>query len=335
MAPEATERRRTHVIGIVMTTFAAASIGVGAGACTSTSTPPLADPSGFSVIDDRRYLTIDGLEMTVDAFVPEADGPWPVVVAFHGRSSAFKDAGSNTVIAERAAADGMLVFTPTWIAGDPFPLGVGDIVDLRRAASCAVAFAQLWATELGGEADNTVVYGFSAGAAPALAATVAPVGSVPGCETDAAPLPVTGAVLGDGEYFYHSQAFDTAFAEDLSAMQSEVAQLIDRDRWPDGLDARVVVWAAEPGTAPRPVDDPTAPDWFGARDPTGSLLRDLLRLDRLDDGIVDYVDAALLIESRLREAGLDTDVQIFPGGHAVDDKVEPLVEAIRSVGATG
>ena len=312
-------------------------------ACTSTSSsstqpsqpsqpspsPPTA--SGHTEITHDRYLMVDGLDMAIDAFVPDSAGPWPVVVAFHGRSSEFKDADSNTVIAEAAVADGALVFTPTWIAGDPFPLDVGDIVDLRHAASCAVAFSQEWATELGGDAADTVVYGFSAGAGPALAAMVAPLGDVPGCETAQSPLPVSGAVLGDGEYFYQSQPFDAAFSDDRSAMQDEVARLVDRDRWPPALDARAYVWAAESGTAPRPLADPAAPGWFADRDPDGTIESDLDGLGRLDDGIVDYVDAAQFIDLRLREAGVDSRLEVLPGGHTVDDKVNRLIDAIEAV----
>ena len=279
-----------------------------------------------------RYLTVDGLEMDIDAFIPDVAGPWPVVVAFHGRSSEFKDAASNTEIARAAADAGTLVFTPTWIAGDPFPLDTGDIVDLRQAASCAVAFSQQWAADLGGDPTNTVVYGFSAGAAPALAATVAPIAAVPECETETAPQPVVGAVLGDGEYFYQSAAFDTAFDDDLLAMQTEVALLTDRSRWPADLDADIYIWAAEPGTAPRPIDDADTTNWLADRDPDQSILADLVQLGRVEDGVIDYLDAAHFIELRLRDADLETELQIFPGGHTVDDKVEPLVQAIGSVG---
>jgi hypothetical protein len=227
----------------------------------------------------------------------------------------------------------MLVFAPTWIAGDPFPLGVDDIVDLRHAASCATAAAQEWAGELGGDVAATVVHGFSAGAGPALAAMVAPLGDVPGCSTAAAPVPVAGAVLGDGEYFYQSAAFDGAFAEDLQAMRREVAALSDPARWPNDLSANVFTWAAADGTAPRPIEDPTAPgNWLDRRDPDGSIRADLERLDGFDDGIVDYVDAARFIDLRLSEFGLDTELVVFPGGHSVADKVAQLVSAIERVG---
>ncbi len=322
----------------------AAAMGVGPACTSATEAPDTSAESapaspvistGYAKVSVDRYLVIDGQDMPIDAYVPDRPAPWPVVVGFHGHSSAFKDAESNTVIAERAAAEGMLVFAPTWIAGDPFPLGVGDIVDLRQAASCAVAFAQQWAVELGGDPTDTVAYGFSAGAGPALASLVAPTGAVSGCEIDTAPVPVVGAVLGDGEYFFQSRPFDTAFAEDLPAMQEEVARLTERDRWPSELDARVYVWAAESGTAPRALNDPADPDWIDDRDPSGSIVSDLGRLGRLDDGIVDYVDGAHFIELRLGGAGIDVDLEIFPGGHSVNDKVDPLVAALRVVGATG
>ncbi len=317
--------------------------GLLGAACTSTApssdvthATTAASPAvstGHDKVAVDRYLTIDALDLPVDAYVPNRPGPWPVVVAFHGLSAAFKDAASNTAIAERAADEGSLVFSPTWIAGDPYPLDAGDIVDLRHAASCAVAFAQQWAAELGGDPTDTVVYGFSAGAGPALAALVAPTGGVPGCETESAPLPVTGAVLGDGEYFFQSQPFDSAFEADISVMQSEVASLTDRGRWPVDLDARVYVWAAESGTAPRPLDDPAAPNWIHDRDPSGSIVGDLTRVGGLADGVIDYVDAARFIDLRLADAGVRTELVVFPGGHTVDDKVDPLVAAIRSVGA--
>ncbi len=331
----------------------AAALALGSGAAcasatttTTTITPPLsspeslaespaAGPPGHTELAGGRYLTVGGLDMTIDAFVPDGPGPWPVVVVFHGKSGAFKDAASNTAIARGAAESGMLAFTPTWIAGDPFPLVAADLVDLRYAASCAVAFSQQWAVELGGDPANTVVYGFSAGAGPALAATVAPLAAVPGCETEMAPEPVVGAVLGDGEYFYQSPPFDTAFGDDLAAMQTEVARLTDRNRWPTDLDAEIYIWAAEDGTAPRPLDDPAAPNWLDDRDPDGSILADLVRLGRVEDGVVDYVDAAHFIEGRLRMADLETELRIFPGGHTVDDKVGALVEAIASVGLGG
>lgn len=286
-------------------------------------------PNGgdFSVETDLSYMTVDGTDHLVDVYVPDGPGPWPVAVVFHGRSNDGKDSHPTTSVARAAADAGMVVFTPTWYTSDPFPLGVDDDEHRRAAGNCAVAFARDHAAEHGGDPTRIVVYGFSAGTGPALVSALDPAeDEIPGCRSPVTGEPVGGAVLGDGETFWHSAAFDSAFAEDLDAMQDSVAALTDSNRWPLDLSSRFFVWAAADGTAPRDVDDSDNPTWLTERDPTGSIRSDLERLDQLDDGVVDYVDAAQLLELRLREAGVDVQLEILPGGHTVDDKIPLLVD---------
>jgi hypothetical protein len=51
--------------------------------------------------------------------------------------------------------------------------------------------------------------------------------------------------------------------------------------------------------------------------------------------VIDVVDHAEFIDLRLRESGIETGLEVVPGGHSVDDKVELLMASIRSVGAAG
>ena len=246
---------------------------------------------------------------------------------FHGQSSDGKDTASTTSIAEAAATAGMLVFTPTWYTGDPAPLGIDDNDHRRDAGNCAVAFARAHAGGHGGDPTRIEVYGFSAGTGPALMSALGPAeDEIPGCRSPSSGAPVAGAVLGDGETFWHSAAFDGAFGEDLDAVHDSVASLTDPNRWPPDLDTEFFVWAAAEGTAPRQVDDPSNPTWLTDRDPTGSIRSDLERLDQLADDGVSYIDAAQLLELRLREAGVDVKLEITPGGHTVDDKLPLLVD---------
>jgi acetyl esterase/lipase len=276
---------------------------------------------------DLAFMTVDGDDHLIDVYAPDGQGPWPVAVAFHGRSSDGKDTASTTSIAEAAASAGMVVFAPTWYTGDPFPLGIDDIDHLGDAGNCAVAFARAHAGEHGGDPARIVVYGFSAGTGPALVSALDPAeGQIPGCRSPSTGAPVAGAVLGDGETFWHSAAFDGAFGEDLDAMQDSVASLTDATRWPPDLDTEFFVWAAATGTAPRDLDDPGNPTWITNRDPTGSIRSDLERLDQLADDVVSYVDAAQLLELRLREAGVDVTLEITPGGHTVAEKLPLLVD---------
>jgi hypothetical protein len=173
-----------------------------------------------------------------------------------------------------------------------------------------------------------VVYGFSAGTGPALAAALDPSGGpIAGCETRTPPLPVAGVVLGDGEYFWQSEAFDGAFAADLAAMQAAVAAFTEPASWPDDLDATFFLWAAADGTAPRATDDPwDEAGWLAQRDPGGSIRGDLERLDQLADGVISYIDSAELLRLRLVEADHDVRLTIAPGGHTIEDKVPELVD---------
>ena len=217
---------------------------------TATSASSQATAAGFSRTTDVHYLTLNGVELFMDVYTPMGKGPWPVVVAFHGLSSALKDAATNTVVAEEAAARGMVVFAPSWIAGEPFPLTIEDITMLNQAAKCSVAFAQQHAADFRGDPARTVVYGFSAGAGPALVAALEPsTATVPGCQTAAIPDPVVGVVLGDGEYFFHSENFDGAFQADLAPMQAVVASWTDPTSWPVNLDAGFSLWVAADATA--------------------------------------------------------------------------------------
>ena len=293
----------------------------------ATSTAALPEPS-FTTTTDLAYMTVDGVELGMDVYTPGSPGPWPVVVAFHGRSDQGKDASSNTTVAAAAAASDMMVYAPTWYAGDPFPIGIDDIEMLTEAGNCAVAYAQQHAADHGGDVARTVTYGFSAGTGPALASALAPSEvAIAGCNTRTSPEPVAGVVLGDGEYFWQSEAFDDAFRNDLDAMQASVARFTEPTVWPDDLDATFFLWAAEDGTAPRQIGDPyDDAGWLAQRDPTGSIRSDLQRLDQLADGIVSYIDSARLLELRLAEDGHDVTLTIAPGGHTVDDKVPDLVE---------
>ncbi len=284
---------------------------------------------------DLVYMTINGSELLMDVYTPDGEGPWPVVVALHGVDSNAKNGQDTVSVAQAAAAEGMVVFAPSWIDWNPpgpFPITLDVFEGWKSTANCAVAVAQQSAGEYGGGPANTVVYGFSAGAGIALAAAVEPTPDpIPGCEADSPPEPLAGAVLGDGEYWLHSQNFDLAFASDVEAMRAQLEPLIDATHWPAGLDTKFFLWVAESGTSPRGIDDPSDESgWLAPRDSDGSIQRDLERLDQLEDGVVTYVDAGELLALRLSEAGIDATLDEYPGGHTVSEKVPELIALLSA-----
>ncbi len=305
---------------------------------TAAETTTTADP-GFVEVTDLVYMTIDGSELLMDVYTPAGQGPWPVVVALHGIDSDGKDGEDTVMVAEAAVAEGMVVFAPSWIVWrpgiPPVPVAFETFQEWKNAVACAVAFAQQNAADYGGDAAKTVVYGFSAGAGFGLAVSVESSGdSIAGCETDAPHEPVSGAVLGDGEYWLHSQNFDAAFESDPAAMQAELASLVDPTDWPADLDAEFFLWVAEDGTGRRAIDDPSDESgWFAHRDPDGSIQRDLERLDQFEDGVVTVIDAGQLLALRLSEAGIEVTLDEYPGGHTPRDKVPELVGYLKAAAA--
>ncbi len=296
------------------------------------SQPSTTTDEAFTRTTDLVYLTLDGVEFLLDVYEPAGEGPWPVVVSFHGLSNAGKDDVGTTAVAGAAATEGLLVFTPTWIVGDPFPITTATFDTWVDIVSCAVAFAQQNGGQYGGDPSATVVDGFSAGAGAALiVASLEPSDNpVPGCAVDSSPAPVSGFVLGDGEYFLHSGNFDTAFDADLDAMRTRLSSLIDPTRW-SNPGARFFVWVADPGTSPRPVGDGSdETGWFAQRDGDGSIRADLEDLGELDDGIVSNIDAAALLEVRLSRAGFDVTLDKYPGGHTTLDKVPEIVGYLKT-----
>ena len=337
---------RTLRLSVVGTFIVVLLVGLGGGVVAQVDergpasivdggSPEAGSPGGidtpatteYTEIEGVPYLTFGGDTFEADIYVPESEGPSPVVVMFHGASASGKDDSYTTVVAEAAAAAGMHVFVPNWLTAitpESF-----DLFD--AAANCAVAYAQ---AELADGAP-VVVYGFSAGVGPATRAALDPAREpVPGCVADDPPAPITGAVFGDGEYILHSPLFDGAFVTDLEAMQAVVAGAVDPTLWPSDMSTRFFIWVAEDGTATRAVDDPwDEAGWLAQRDPDGSIRGDLERLGQLDDGVVSFIDEGQLMELRLREAGIEVSLDNFPGGHTTFDKVPELVSYFTDAAA--
>jgi dienelactone hydrolase len=97
-------------------------------------------------------------------FAPDAEGSWPLIVAFHGVGGTPEDMAE---IATRLAREGNVVFAPTYGTDITTQEGVDRAaVD----AECGYRFARSIAAEYGGDLDQPVTFvGWSLGASAALA----------------------------------------------------------------------------------------------------------------------------------------------------------------------
>jgi len=307
------------------TTITATTAPTTTAAAPETTITPSLD-GAFTETEGFTYFTVGEEAFEADIYVPEGEGPWPVVVMFHGNSADGKDDLYTIVVAETAAAAEMYVFVPNWLTGIT-EITPESFDAFHAVANCAVANAQPNPED----SVPIVVYGFSAGTGPASRAALDPAGDpVPGCAVENAPGPITGAVLGDGEYFLHSFVFDRAFAADPDSMQATVAGGVDPSFWPTDMETRFFLWVADEGTLARTFDHPwDETGWLAQRDPDGSIRDDLDRLGQLDDGVISFIDQGEFMALRLEEAGTEVTLDYFPGGHQTFDKVPELVDYLK------
>ena len=306
-------------------------------AVETTATAASSSDSGVTIVKDIDYLEMNDHQYLVDVYVPSGDGPWPVVIALHGFASSMKDDSYVTVVAKAAAEAGMVVFVPTWVAAFSSSPSAEDLSSGYAVSACALAFAHQYAPDYDGDPGRIVTYGFSASADKAawlaLGHGTEP---TPGCVADEQPTSPVGAVLGDSEYFLHTQLFQDGFDNDPAGMLEHVAALVDPATWPDDHAARFRIWFAANGTGSRPFDDAWDENgWLAQRDPDGTIREDLDTLGQLDDGVISFIDEGLLLATRLRTAGVDVTVDEFPGGHDTHDKVPDLVAYLLDAAGNG
>jgi hypothetical protein len=288
-----------------------------------------------TVTKDIVFLEMNGHEYLVDVYVPTGEGLRPVAVNFHGMAPGLKDDSYVTVVAQAAAAAGMVVFAPNWVADLPNPddLNPEFIGSAGPVYACALVFAQQEAAAYGGDPNHTVTYGYSGGAAPALPLAVSPIPDLPpGCLTQVPPIAPVGAVLGDGDHFFHLAFWDASFETEADAMQAFVAARVDPTSWTADQSTRFHIWAAADGTYPRPFDDPWDEEgWLAQRDPDGTIREDLDELGELDDGVITYIDGGLLLATRMQQAGFDATFDLSPGGHTQPGDPSNLVAYLPEV----
>ena len=68
--------------------------------------------------------------------------------------------------------------------------------------------------------------------------------------------------------------------------------------------------------------------------PTAPSERTSTDLGALDDGVIDYIDAGLLLATRLQRAGIDTTFDVLPGRHEATDIVPEIVAYLLDAAGT-
>lgn len=93
---------------------------------TASPTPPAAaatptaSPAWVAAATDVVYESADPRlpDAMLDVYAPTGTGPWPVAVMLHGGPGVL-DKGFMGIWAQKAAAEGFVVFVPTWGSAAP------------------------------------------------------------------------------------------------------------------------------------------------------------------------------------------------------------------------
>ena len=140
--------RRTW--GLLAAVVVALVGGMGLAGCAGSGGGPPFEVS-FSVISGE-----DTQEIGV--WAPDAEGSWPVVIAFHGWGSSKE---SWDVLATELAKEGLVVFVPDYRST--------VILDVKRDVGCGMRYARSVAGDYGGDLDQPYAFvGHSGGAGIAM-----------------------------------------------------------------------------------------------------------------------------------------------------------------------
>jgi acetyl esterase/lipase len=124
---------------------------------TPTRWPTPQVPGGAAIEQelDVPYTSVQDL----DVYWPESGNGWPIVVLLHGGNV---DKTHVRGLAMRVAGHGAVIFVPEYQSYEPPPDRITRGVE---EAACAVRFAKAHGAEYGGDSEQVIIVGHSAGGA--------------------------------------------------------------------------------------------------------------------------------------------------------------------------
>jgi len=162
----------------------------------------------------------DSTTQDIMVVAPDAEGPWPVVVALHGVDGEGRDMAE---IALRLAREGTAVFAPTYRTD----LSTQDgVYQAARDIECGYRFVRSIAADHGGDLDQPVTFvGWSLGASAALALglmeEVDPSGEYVDCFGEV-PRPDIVVAISGCYYEYQGEPADLLDVSTLSKRDADV-----------------------------------------------------------------------------------------------------------------
>lgn len=290
---------------------------------TTTTAVPAADQDYDLLTDEVVYHDDDDGAWEMKIFYPEAEGPWPLVVVYHGIPE-----GPSVTEARTIAAGGAVAMAPRWLKVYPPKLTREEYIDgtLFDRAACAVNEAQKLAADYGADPERTTISGYSAGM---HAAGWVGFGLMRDdlCREPMLNQPI-GVVLGDSQFLFYEAGWDDALADPDSLAPDTVDRFVNPGRYnvPEGLN--VYLWTSDYRHGREIEVSPGQDSWISLRNTTGTLLDELASIDAFDDEWIDWVDCARLMEMRMQQSGINVRHEEVGGGHIYGPTVYDTIETL-------
>jgi pimeloyl-ACP methyl ester carboxylesterase len=297
----------------------------------------------LAIVRDVTYHTDTDLEWLpplLDVYAPIGREGLPVVVMFHGGTG---DIGKSYLagLARATAEQGAVVFVPnygTTAAEWAVPEADASAAVAEReldAAGCAIAFAVATAADHGGDPQQLILFGHSAGGQSGFTAGLRGPRDLPACVVEPVPFEVDGLVAYEGDWLMMGGPQpDELWGDELPKVLSAVTpwDWLEGDNRPN---VDLVVSAGGRQQLQRELPDHTG-DWLARRDPDGQHTQRLQALGALDDDRVDVGELSELLAATMRELDYDVEQLLLPdSGHeyssVTDADRATLIEAILTV----
>ena len=271
----------------------------------------------------------------IDVISPVSGDSYPTVVVLHGNPlSASKE--WHRLDAQLIAERGRVVFLANWgkyvtaavqDMGTEASWGIGV-----REAECAIAFARSRTAEFGGDPDHITVYGFSAGAQPALMAGLSEVDPLDACMAPGPAGAVQALVSVDADWLMGGGSWDFPLQANPEAFYSITPwRLLDGSQ-----DIPIHVMVAEiTGSYTRSVEPDPATSWLAQRHIDVDVVADLDDRGYLADGELSLKESSEYAVEILREAGYDAILVVMPGASHDSWGVDGRAAVVETVVSTG
>lgn len=278
-----------------------------------TTAPPLAVEVDEDLVYHSGTAAEGWLPPLVDVYAPAGAEDLPVVVMLHGNPQAV-DKSYLRGLATATAEQGAVVFVPNWGTTGMPPDAQEALAQNFRVAdalACAVSYAVEKAAGYGGDPDELVIFGHSAGGNTGSVTGLRPATPLPGCAVDAVAFEPDALVFWEGDWLLASPVPWDSFGGDVST-------LLPADTPWDWLDTPATKPSVVLAVSAGGVEDFTRCDatstggWYGSRDPDGRFVGLLEAIGAFDDGCIDIGEVSAILADALQEAGYDVDELALP-----------------------